>query len=110
MEKSMKTSGSSSRNKRQTEDGRASRQAANDSPLSGSAAAPIPITSDIGRFLRSKTDSEDTKRMKLELEMIRAKTEAQVAAIRATESKAMLEVAKTFADLVAKQMASNTED
>ena len=48
--------------------------------------------------------------MKLELEMIRAKTEAQVAANRATESKAMLEVAKTFADLVAKQMASNAED
>lgn len=106
----MKTSGSPSRMKRKSDGGvGSSPSGVKDSPASGSSSAPIPITTDIGGFLRSKTDSEETKRMKLEVELIRAKTEAKIADTKAEDSKAMVKVANAITTLLAKHMEKSNE-
>lgn len=115
MGKSMKISGSSSRKKRHGDGGTSSTlTGSKDLPASGSgsASAPIPITSDIGGFLRSKTDSEETKMRKVEVDMLRTQTKAKVAENEAMENalRAFLQVANTFAKLLEKQMGCKQDD
>lgn len=106
----MKTSGSSSRKKCDgTDEATLTLSGSKDSLPSGSVSSPISVASDMSGFVRSNGDSEYVKRMKVDIDLLRAETEAKVAENKAVETKALLQVANTFAQLLEKYLEGKRE-